>query len=72
MGEDLFSGSFSKVLFPSIRLGYLVIPHDLVLYFAAAKSATSRHAPVLEQAVLCDFIVEGHFGRHVRRMGSLR
>ena len=56
------------MLFPSLRLGYLVIPPDLVDYFAAAKSITSRHAPLLDQAVLCDFITEGHFGRHVRRM----
>jgi len=67
-GMVLFAGSFSKVLFPSLRLGYLVIPPDLVNYFAAAKSVTNRHAPLLEQAVLCDFITEGHFGRHLRRM----
>lgn len=67
-GLVLFAGSFSKVLFPSLRLGYLVIPADLLDYFAAAISVTSRHAPLLEQAVLCDFITEGHFGRHLRRM----
>ena len=67
-GLVLFAGSFSKVLFPSLRLGYLVIPPDLVDYFAATISLTSRHAPLLEQAVLCDFITEGHFGRHLRRM----
>jgi GntR family transcriptional regulator/MocR family aminotransferase len=67
-GLVLFAGSFSKVLFPSLRLGYLVIPLDLVAYLAAAKSVTNRHAPLLEQAVLCDFIIEGHFGRHLRRM----
>jgi GntR family transcriptional regulator/MocR family aminotransferase len=67
-GVVLFAGSFSKVLFPSLRLGYLVIPADLVDYVAATQSVTSRHAPLLEQAVLCDFIAEGHFGRHVRRM----
>jgi len=67
-GLVLFAGSFSKVLFPSLRLGYLVIPLDLVTYFAAAKSVTTRHAPMLEQAVLSDFINEGHFGRHLRRM----
>jgi GntR family transcriptional regulator/MocR family aminotransferase len=67
-GLVLFAGSFSKVLFPSLRLGYLVIPSDLVDYVAATQSITSRHAPLLEQAVLCDFIAEGHFGRHVRRM----
>jgi GntR family transcriptional regulator/MocR family aminotransferase len=67
-GSMLFAGSFSKVLFPSLRLGYLVIPQDLVDYFAAAKSITTRHAQLLDQAVLCDFITEGHFGRHLRRM----
>jgi len=67
----LFAGSFSKVLFPSLRLGYLVIPPDLVDRFAATISVTSRHAPLLEQAILCDFIVEGHFGRHLRRMREI-
>lgn len=67
-GLVLFAGTFTKVLFPSFRLGYLVIPSDLVDRFAATISATSRFAPVLEQAVLCDFITEGHFGRHLRRM----
>lgn len=67
-GLVLFAGSFSKVLFPSLRLGYLVIPWDLVPYFATTKSVVSRHAPLVEQAVLCDFITEGHFGRHLRRM----
>ena len=67
-GLVLFTGSFSKVLFPSLRVGYLVVPPDLVDYFSATVSVTNRHAPLLEQAVLCDFIAEGHFGRHLRRM----
>jgi len=67
-GLVLFTGSFSKVLFPSLRLGYLVVPPNLVDYVSATLSVTSRHAPLLEQAVLCDFITEGHFGRHLRRM----
>lgn len=67
-GVVCFSGTFSKVLFPSLRLGYLVVPPDLVDRVAAAKSVISRHAPLLDQAVLCDFIVDGHFGRHIRRM----
>jgi GntR family transcriptional regulator / MocR family aminotransferase len=67
-GVVLFAGSFNKVLFPSLRLGYLVVPADLVPRLADTRSATSRHPPLLEQAVLCDFITEGHFGRHLRRM----
>jgi GntR family transcriptional regulator/MocR family aminotransferase len=67
-GRVLFAGSFSKVLFPSLRLGYLVVPADLVDRFAAIKTVTSRHPPVMEQAVLCDFISAGHFARHLRRM----
>ncbi len=67
-GRVLFAGSFSKVLFPSLRLGYLVVPTDLVDLFAAMLSITRRHAPLPEQAVLADFIADGHFGRHVRRM----
>ncbi|HUP89401.1 MAG TPA: PLP-dependent aminotransferase family protein [Longimicrobiales bacterium] len=67
-GVVLFAGSFSKVMFPSLRLGYLVVPPDLVDGVAAIKGLTSRHAPVLEQAILADFISDGHFARHIRRM----
>lgn len=67
-GLVLFAGSFSKVMFPSLRLGYMVIPADLVDRFAATISITCRHAPLLEQALLCDFITQGHFVRHLRRM----
>jgi GntR family transcriptional regulator / MocR family aminotransferase len=70
-GNVLFAGSFSKVLFPSLRLGYLIIPADLAEKFAAALSITARHMPLLEQAVLCDFLAEGHFARHIRRMREL-
>ena len=64
----LFAGSFSKVLFPALRLGYLIVPEDLVERFTAAKSILNRHSPLLEQTVLCEFIEAGHFGRHLRRM----
>lgn len=67
----VFSGSFSKVLFPSLRLAYVVLPSDLVDPFAAAISVTSRHAPLLDQAVLADFVTGGHFGRHIRRMREI-
>jgi GntR family transcriptional regulator/MocR family aminotransferase len=67
-GQVILAGSFSKVLFPSLRLGYAVVPADLVDRFGAAQSITNRHAPLLEQALLADFITAGHFGRHIRRM----
>jgi GntR family transcriptional regulator/MocR family aminotransferase len=70
-GSVIFAGSFSKVLFPSLRLGYLVIPQELIPLYAATISLTTRHAPLAEQAVLCDFITEGHFGRHLRRMREI-
>lgn len=67
-GSVLYAGSFSKVLFPALRLGYVVLPADLVNRFEALQSLSSRHATLLEQLVLCEFIREGHFGRHLRRM----
>ena len=70
-GLVLFTGSFSKVLFPSLRLGYLVLPSDLMDRISATLSITRRHAPLMEQAVLCDFITAGHFGRHLRRMRQI-
>jgi GntR family transcriptional regulator/MocR family aminotransferase len=65
--RTVYLGTLSKTLFPSLRLGYLVVPADLVDTFIAAKALTDRHAPSMEQAVLTDFISEGHFARHVRR-----
>jgi GntR family transcriptional regulator/MocR family aminotransferase len=70
-GLVLYAGTFSKVLFPALRLGYMVIPFDLLPRFEAVLSLTSRHAPLLDQIVLTDFIAEGHFGRHVRRMREI-
>jgi GntR family transcriptional regulator/MocR family aminotransferase len=67
----LYVGTFSKVLFPALRLGYLVIPEDLVERFAAVRDATDIFPPSLPQAALADFIREGHFARHLRRMRGL-
>jgi GntR family transcriptional regulator/MocR family aminotransferase len=70
-GHVVYAGTFSKFLFPALRLAYLVLPERLVEPFAAAHSLTARHAPILSQAILADFIGEGHFGRHIRRMRML-
>ena len=67
----IFSGSFNEVLFPALRLAYMVVPAGMVDRFAAAQSVSLRHAPLLDQAILCDFITEGHFARHIRRMREL-
>lgn len=67
----MYVGTFSKVLFPALRLGYLVVPPALVDAFIAARRAAGTHLPTLEQAVLADFFAEGHFGRHVRRMRAI-
>ncbi|HET8763158.1 MAG TPA: PLP-dependent aminotransferase family protein [Gemmatimonadales bacterium] len=67
----ILSGSFSKVLFPALRLGYLVVPEMLVDRMATMLSVSRRHGPVLEQAILADFIADGHFGRHIRRMREI-
>src|SRR5690606_16830392 len=67
----IYLGTFSKVLLPALRLGYLVVPPDLVEAFLAARALIDRHSPILEQAVLADFIAEGHFSRHIRRMRGL-
>jgi GntR family transcriptional regulator/MocR family aminotransferase len=70
-GVVIYSGSFSKVLLPSLRLGYVVVPSELVDTFAAARFLTDRHASVLDQAAMCEFITAGHFGRHIRRTREL-
>ena len=70
-GVVIFAGSFSDALFPGLRLGYMVVPPTMVDLFAAAESVSTHHPPLIDQAVLCDFISEGHFARHVRRMREL-
>jgi len=67
----IFSASFSKLLFPGIRLAFVVLPRHLVAPFVRAHSLANRNASGLTQAVLADFFADGHFERHVRRMRRL-
>lgn len=67
----IYVGTFSKVLFPSLRLGYLVAPSGLVKGLVAARRFIDVHLPLLEQMALADFIADGHYGRHLRKMRLL-
>jgi GntR family transcriptional regulator / MocR family aminotransferase len=70
-GHVIYSNTFNKVLFPSLRLAFLVVPPRLVDAVAAARSVLERFPPLLGQAILCDFISEGHLALHMRRMRDL-
>jgi GntR family transcriptional regulator/MocR family aminotransferase len=67
----IYVGTFSKVMFPALRLGYVVVPRDLVAAFSTVRDATDQFSSTLYQAVMADFIREGHFARHIRRMRVL-
>jgi GntR family transcriptional regulator/MocR family aminotransferase len=67
-GSVLYVGTFTKMLFNALRLGFVVLPDRLVETFERARSFMDRHPATLDQAVLAEFISEGHFGHHVRKM----
>ena len=70
-GRVLFAGSFSKTLFPGLRLGYLIVPEPLLETMTRAARLTTRGPPVLEQGVTARFMAGGHFARHVKKMRGL-
>ncbi|CAI8777726.1 GntR family transcriptional regulator / MocR family aminotransferase [Pseudomonas sp. IT-P258] len=67
-GRVLYVGTFGKVAFPALRLGYLVLPPGLVQAFAQRRAVDVRHSEVSTQAVMAEFMAAGHFQRHIRRM----
>ena len=69
-GRVIYDGTFSKTLFPALRIGYLVLPRSLVPSFVAAKWATDRFSAMLAQEALADFITSGQFERYLRRAGN--
>ena len=71
MSNRCNAGTFSKVLSPSMRLGYLVLPPELAPAFQRAIRLHSLGQPLLEQAIVADFMRKGHFARHIRRMRVL-
>lgn len=70
-GRVLYAGTFSKVLLPSVRLAYLVVPQPQVERFEAVSQVSTGGSPELTQAIVTAFITEGHFARHIQRMRKL-
>lgn len=64
-------GSFSKVMFPALRLGYMVVPPELTDAFISVKALSDRGSPLIEQAAIAEFLNSGHFARHIRKMRVL-
>ena len=67
----IYIGTFSKVMFPALRVGYMVIPRDLLPAFRVARTTADDFSSTLYQVALTEFMGEGHFARHIRRMRTL-
>jgi len=70
-GNVILVGTFNKMLFSALRIGYVVLPPRLIEPFLALRFGIDMRTANFDQSVLCDFIVEGHLGRHIRRARDL-
>jgi GntR family transcriptional regulator / MocR family aminotransferase len=70
-GRVIYAGTMSKILFPSLRLGYIVAPEQLVDSMAKVRSVMDQHSPAIDQAILARFITEGFFLSHIKRMRKI-
>ena len=70
-GRVLYAGTFSQLLFPSIRLGYAVVPNALLPQFVRTRYLADRQPASLHQAITADFMEDGHFAAHIRRMRAV-
>ncbi len=70
-GSVIYLGTFSKALFPALRLGYAILPKELVEPVVAARTVLDRYAPILPQLQVARFMQAGHFAKHLRRMRKL-
>lgn len=66
--HTIYVGTFSKTVFPSLRLGFCVVPDSLIEAVTNARAVADRHSPIIDQTVLAEFISSGHYDRHMRRL----
>ncbi len=71
VGRVIYSGTMSKILYPSLRLGYIVAPHELVEPMIKIRAVMDQHSPAIDQATLARFLTEGFFLTHIKRMRKL-
>jgi GntR family transcriptional regulator / MocR family aminotransferase len=71
VGRVIYSGTMSKILYPSLRLGYIVAPHQLIEPMIKIRAVMDQHSPAIDQATLARFLTEGFFLTHIKRMRKL-